>query len=297
MRIRPDRLFLCAAALSLAAGTASAGHRHRNVSTDHDEPKSCADIHVIFDDRDAVRAEERATIPAGGTVRFEAAENSGITVREDARSDFEVVLCKAAPTEEALPRISLATSAGKVSVNGPSDEDWTGHLIVTAPRGASIEAFASNGPIALIGLSGRVTARSENGPISARRSTGELDLEAENGPIAFHGESGHSKLRTQNGPIGVTLQGRAWEGEGLDARAVNGPVSLSIPPGYASAAVVESAGRSPFQCRGEACGAARKTWDDDGRRIEVGEGPVLVRVATVNGPVSVKTGGGRDDDE
>jgi len=182
-------------------------------------------------------------------------------------------------------------------VTGPSNGDWAGYLLVAAPRGASLEISASNGPIGLIGLSGRVTARTENGPISARRATGELDLEAENGPISFVGASGRSKLRTQNGPIGVTLGGRSWEGDGLDARAVNGPVSLSIPAGYASSAVVESAGRSPFQCRGEGCGSARKTWDDDGRRIEVGDGPVLVHVATVNGPVSVRTGAAGDEPE
>lgn len=299
MRIRPQSLFLAAAALVLAAGTASAGHRHRHsgVSIDHDDPESCADISVNFEDGPAFRAEESASIPAGGTLRLEAAENSGIYVREGARADFEVVLCKAAPEESKLSAISLSRSGDRVSVTGPSNGEWVGFLLVTAPRGASLELNASNGPIGLNGLSGRVTARTENGPISASGSTGDLDLEAENGPIHFEGESGHSKLRTQNGPIGVKLEGRSWAGEGLDARAVNGPVSLSIPPGYGSAAVVESAGRSPFQCRGAGCASARKTWDDDGKRIEVGEGPVLVRVATVNGPVSVRTGSGRDDDD
>jgi hypothetical protein len=281
----------------MAAGTASAGHRHRHVSMDHDDPESCADIRVSFEDGPAYRAEETVSIPAGGTLRLEAAENSGIYVREGARADFEVILCKAAPEESSLSAITLSRSGDRVSVTGPSGGEWAGFLLVTTPRKASLEIHASNGPIGLNGLSGRVTARTENGPISASGSTGELDLEAENGPIEFQGDSGHSKLRTQNGPIGVRLAGRSWAGEGLDARAVNGPVSLSIPPGYGSAAVVESAGRSPFQCRGSACASARKTWDDDGRRIEVGEGPVLVRVATVNGPVSVRTGSGEENDE
>jgi hypothetical protein len=35
----------------------------------------------------------------------------------------------------------------------------------------------------------------------------------------------------------------------------------------------------------------RRTWDDDGKKIELGDGPVLVRLATENGPVSVRTGG------
>ena len=299
MRMRPRTLLFCATALLLAAGTASAGHRnrHRGVSIDHDDPRSCADIRVSFDDGPAERAEETVSIPGGGLLRLEAAENSGIYVRESDRADFEVVLCKAAVEASSLSAISLSRSGDRVSVSGPSGDDWAGFLLVTAPRGASLELNAFNGPIGLNGLSGRVTARTENGPISASRSTGELDLEAENGPIAFEGDSGSSRLRTRNGPIGVTLAGRAWAGEGLDARAVNGPVSLSIPPDYGSAAVVESAGRSPFQCRGEGCSSARKTWDDDGRRIEVGEGPVLVRVATVNGPVSVRTGSGPGDEE
>lgn len=295
MQIRSYRLLSCAVALALAAGTASAGHR--NVRIGDDEPASCADIEVDFDDRPALRAEERVSVPAGGTLRLEAAENSGVYVREAARSDFEVVLCKAAPKASALAEVVISRSGERIGVSGPSRGEWAGYLLVTAPRGASLEISASNGPIGLNGLSGRVTARTENGPISAQQSTGEFDLEAENGPISFVGASGRSKLRTQNGPIDVTLGGRSWDGDGLDARAVNGPVSLSIPAGYGSAAVVESAGRSPFQCRGEGCGSARRTWDENSRRIEVGEGPVLVHVATVNGPVSVRTGAAADEDE
>ena len=42
---------------------------------------------------------------------------------------------------------------------------------------------------------------------------------------------------------------------------------------------------------------ARRTWDDDHKRIELGEGPALVRLSTENGPVSVKTGRDLDEDE
>ena len=299
MRIRIERILMGAAALILAAATAVAGRRgdHPRVFIDGDEPERCSDVRVTFEDEPAFRAEDRVTIPAGGALRLEAAENSGVYVREASRPDFEVVLCKAASTESGLSAIALSRSGDKVSVTGPTGGNWVGFLLVIAPRGASLEISAFNGPIGLHGLSGRVIARTENGPISASGSTGELDLEAENGPIHFEGDSGRSKLRTQNGPIGVRLDGRSWEGEGLDARAVNGPVSVWIPPGYGSAALVESAGRSPFSCRGSGCAAARKSWNDDGRRIEVGEGPVLVRVATVNGPVSIRTGSGAGGDE
>ncbi len=161
-----------------------------------------------------------------------------------------------------------------------------------APRGASLEIAASNGPIGLVGLSGRVVANTRNGPISVRDSAGDLDLHAQNGPIEFEGAGGKLRMRTENGPIEVELSGDSWTGEGLDARAVNGPVSLAIPAGYRTAAIVESRGHSPFRCRGGACAGARRTWDDEHRRIELGDGPARVRLSTENGPVSVRAGAG-----
>ncbi len=142
-----------------------------------------------------------------------------------------------------------------------------------------------------------MTARSQNGPISIRDCDGDIEASAQNGPIHVRGEGGRLRVKTQNGPIGVSLSGGSWKGEGLDASAVNGPVSLAIPAGYQSGAVVESLGRSPFRCRGEACEGARRTFDDDHKRIELGEGPAVVRLSTENGPVSVRTGSDDDSDE
>ncbi|MGH9363088.1 MAG: hypothetical protein ACRD2T_14350, partial [Thermoanaerobaculia bacterium] len=94
-------------------------------------------------------------------------------------------------------------------------------------------------------------------------------------------------VRATNGPISVRLGDGTWEGEGLDARAVNGPLSLSVDEGFRSGVVVEASDHSPWTCSG--CGAGRRTWDDDGdRRFELGDGPVRVRLSTVNGPVSIK---------
>lgn len=294
MTIRIRRAFAFAV-LCVGAAAAAAGDRVQNVNVPKD-PVDCRDIHVEFEDAEAVRDEERVVIPhaAGRTLRIDAAPSSGVRVRGADRADFEVRLCKAAPSSDGLAGIALLRGDGTIGVRGPRGEDWVGYLLVEAPRGAALELSAENGPIGLEGLTGRVVARTRNGPISAENSAGTLDLEARNGPIEFQGDAGNSRLRTQNGPIGVELTGTAWNGEGLDARAVNGPVSVSIPAGYRSGTVVESKGRSPFQCRGSACDGARRTWDDENRRIELGEGPTLVRVSTENGPVAVRTGGGSD---
>jgi len=66
-----------------------------------------------------------------------------------------------------------------------------------------------------------------------------------------------------------------------------GPVELQIPSGYKSGVILESDGHGPFKCHSSVCSEGRKTWDDDRKHIEFGFGPTLVRVSTVNGPVSV----------
>ncbi|HWZ86626.1 MAG TPA: hypothetical protein VN032_10515 [Thermoanaerobaculia bacterium] len=289
-----------ATALLLAAAPARAGHHGGGNVSIHDDgdPASCSDIRVEFDDRPGVRAEERLTFAAdaGKPLRVHVPEHSGASVHGTDRADFEVLVCKAAPSKAGLDAISVSRESGTLSVRGPSG-DWVGYLIIHAPKGAAMELSADNGPIALSGLSGRVTVRSENGPISVTDSAGDIDARAENGPISARGDGGKLRLSTENGPIAVALSGSAWKGEGFDARAVNGPVTLAVPAGYRSGTSVESLGHSPFSCRGDACGGVRRTWDDDHKKLELGAGPVIVRLSTENGPVAVKTGGRLDEDE
>jgi hypothetical protein len=281
----------------LAPPAARAGHHNRGVSI-HDgrSPVRCNDISIEFDDGEAARSEERLVYPveAGRPLKVEVPSSSGANVRGTDRNDFEVLVCKAAETPESLAAITVSRRDGALSVHGPSDQDWVGYLLISAPKTAAIEISATNGPLALSGLAGRVVARSENGPISVRNSAGDLDLSAQNGPIDVRGGGGKMKVSTQNGPIGVALSGTEWNGAGLEGHAVNGPIRLEIPSGYRSGAVVETLGRSPFRCRGEGCDRAKRTWDDDHKRIEIGDGPAVVKLSSENGPVTVATGSGAD---
>ncbi|MFY9549830.1 MAG: hypothetical protein WAU32_01655 [Thermoanaerobaculia bacterium] len=273
---------------------------HRNLSIDHGrDPVRCSDISMEFDERPATRGEERVVYPveAGRPLKIQILEHSGAHVRGTDRSDFEVLVCKAAESAEDLSAIALSRTEGTVTVRGPRGGDWVGYLLIAAPKTATMELSASNGPVALTGLSGHVVARSENGPISVRNSFGDLDLSAENGPIDVRGGGGRMRLATENGPIGVALAGTAWNGAGLEGHAVNGPIRLAIPAGYRSGAVVETLDHSPLRCRGEGCERARRTWDDDHRRIEIGDGPALVRLSSQNGPVTVATGKDSVDDD
>ncbi|MGE5414369.1 MAG: hypothetical protein ACM3NW_09360, partial [Syntrophomonadaceae bacterium] len=278
-------------------------HRLSGVSiSDGRDPRQCSDLTMEFEGQPAERAEQALSVPvaSGRPFRVETAVHSGVRIRGTDRADFQVLLCKGAPDASILPDITASEEGGRLTVRGPASDDWFGYLLVEAPRGASVDVVAINGPIGLTGLAGRVTVRSENGPISLSECTGEIDAEASNGPIAVHGDGGKVRLETRNGPISVSLTGSAWSGAGLEAHAVNGPVSLAVPAAYRSGTVVESLGHSPFQCRGGGCGSVRRTWDDDHKRLEFGDGPVVMRLSTENGPVSVKTNatvGDEDDDD
>src|SRR5713101_4349230 len=67
-----------------------------------------------------------------------------------------------------------------------------------------------------------------------------------------------------------------------------GPLTLMVPSGYQSSFVVESTNYAPVSCKASICDNARKTWDDEHRRIEYGNAPAMIRLSTVNGPVSVR---------
>jgi hypothetical protein len=94
------------------------------------------------------------------------------------------------------------------------------------------------------------------------------------------------RLHTENGPITVSL-GSNWDGSELVADAVNGPLTLRVPSGFRSSFLVESNGNSPVSCHASICSDARKTWDDEHRRIEYGSGSPVIRLSTENGPISV----------
>ena len=298
-------LALCAAAPA-RAGSRS-GHS-MNVTTNHDGPiDDCSQLRVTFDHDEAARAEESLAVPSGKTLRLRAPSNSGIYVHGSDARDFAVTACKAAAVPQDLARISVAYENGELALRGPESGDWLVYLIVRAPRAASLDLEVSNGPLSVRGISGSVTARGQNGPlafsdssgsikaearngpISLKQCTGSVDAQAVNGPISVSGSGGDTNVQTQNGPISVRLSGTRWDGR-LDAQASNGPLSLSIPDGYRSGVRVESSGRSPFQCRARACAEARKNWDDDARRVEFGDtASPVVRLSTVNGPVSIRS--------
>ena len=270
------------------SGTAWGSSSHR------DEPAAdCSDLHVRLHDEKptTMEFEERTLTKAEAPVlRVHEMPNGGAQVQGWDKNTYSVTACKFAvgpDTRQLLSQIRLSVQGGDVSVSGPGDhEDWTVHLLIRTPRGADVEVTAHNGPMSFYSVDGKITAHTTNGPISLKDCSGEGDVTAQNGPISFSGTSGKLRLHTQNGPITVAL-GSGWSGSELVADAVNGPLTLRVPSGFQSSFLVESNGHSPISCQASICADARKTWDDEHRRIEYGSGSPVIRLSTENGPISV----------
>jgi hypothetical protein len=261
---------------------------------DEKEAQTCSDLHVrLRDDQiPAMESEEQILTKAQALVlRIKQMPNGGAQVQGWDKETYSVTACKFAvgsTTRQLLSQIKLSVQSGEVSVSGPSGDhdDWTVYLLVRTPRDADVEVTAHNGPMSFHGVDGKITARTTNGPISLKDCSGEADVSAQNGPISFSGNSGKLRLHTQNGPITVALDS-GWNGSELVADAVNGPLTLRVPSNFQSSFLVESNGHSPISCRASICADARKTWDDEHRRIEYGSGSPVIRLSTENGPISV----------
>ena len=264
------------------------GHRHPIAD--------CSDLHIEFDDRDTVvRSEERTLTKAQAPVlRVHPHANGGTQVVGWEQDNYSVTACKAAAAgdsaERVLSQITVSIDGGTVSTHGPSGEheDWTVYLLIRAPKSAVIDLDTMNGPISLYDVDGKLTAHAHNGPISLHNFSGHAEISAQNGPISLEGSRGNIGIKTENGPITVDLKETSWKGTGLSADAQNGPVTLRVPNGFQSSFVVESTRHAPMSCRASICESARKTWDDEHRRIEYGSSPAVVHLSTVNGPVSVE---------
>ena len=292
-------LISVSALLALGFTTARANRHHHsvNISGGHRQPATdCSDLRIRFDDRDAmVRSEERTlTKYEAAVLEVHPHRNGGVQVAGWDKETYAVTVCKAASgsgeeAEEILSQIKMSIENGKVSTSGPGDDEkWTVYLLIRAPKSASIDMDTMNGPISLYDVDGKLTARAKNGPISLKNFSGDAEITAVNGPISLDGGRGSVRIHTENGPISVELQGKTWSGEGLSADAKNGPVTLMVPSGYQSSFVVESTNYAPVSCKASICDNARKTWDDEHRRIEYGNAPAMIRLSTVNGPVTVR---------
>lgn len=279
-------LILAFAAAAIAQGSARAVPL---------EAADCSRHHSTFGRYEVAQAVQHVEVPlTSATLDVQPSANGGVAIEKGAGPGYSITACvtAGAPTFDAALRaaeaVRLTVEGNRVRVVNPGSADrWNVQLIVEAPAGARISVETANGPISVIGVDGIVTARATNGPIAVEDVTGRVDAVAANGPISVSGSRGTFDLETRNGPISVHLEGTRWDGE-LHARALNGPLTLRVPRDYASGVEVSSSGGSPWNCRATACGG----WARDGgaRTLRLGRDPIVVRLSTRNGPVTIDDG-------
>jgi hypothetical protein len=298
MRIARATVISCLALAAPAAVLSTGGSRHHdsvNLSIEHEgELEDCSDFHVDAGGRPVETAVQHLTVPAAiAELSLAAAPRGGIAVRGWSGKDYDLLACKAAvgsdrsEARDRLAAVTVGVNGRVVESSGPAGEDWMVYWIVRAPRGAAMKLSIQNGPLSVRRAKGTFTIRGANGPVSLDEVEGSVSVEVDNGPVAISNGGGDVQVRTHNGPIAVSLAGEAWQGEGLDARAVNGPLSLELAEGYRGGVRVESSGHAPWSCSGP-CEGGERIWDDGGRSLAIGPQPARVHLSTVNGPVAIE---------
>jgi len=207
------------------------------------------------------------------------------------RADYSVETCRIAAAEtrgaaEQIARgISVAHTAGRISYSGPAADstEWMAVFIIHAPRDASLDLEAKNGPIEVRGVNGNVKLRATNGPIAIAECGGSVEAHTTNGPIAFSGDRGEVHLNAQNGPISLKLGAETWNGAQLEARTVNGPLAVSLPENFRSGMRLETSGHTPVSCSAAPC--------RNGRTMQMNGTNDTIRMSTENGPVAIHTAG------
>ncbi|MGA9767416.1 MAG: DUF4097 family beta strand repeat-containing protein [Blastocatellia bacterium] len=298
--MKKNLLYLMAAlicvGLSYSTGTAQERNRHGfSISTGPGKSiRDCSQVRLTVHDGEVVRSELTKTIPqnSASSLRIQAPSHGGVYIEGWDRSEYSIKACLGAAGDSAtdakalLDQLSLSVRDGQVTVAGPGRESWVGFLLVQAPNGASLDLSATNGPISLNAITATVEARTTNGPITFSDVSGQVRARAQNGPIDVSGNKGNFHLETQNGPISVELGGSLWESGELEATAQNGPLSLALPEGYQSSVRVETSRHSPVECLAVQCKQALRTWEKP-NIIEFGDSTPVIRMSTVNGPVSI----------
>jgi len=293
-KITPLLTITLVLALPLLMGAQSRRPRlSTNVNVDRGNVTDCRDLRVQFDRRPAITEETEMILPPSQVSALRAqTDNSGIYVSGWDRNESSVKTCKAVPDSDpnasaTLREINTTNTNGQLSVTGPRDREWVANLIIMVPRLSTLDLQTRNGPLQLRDLAGNIHLSASNGPISLANVGGSVQAATTNGPISVKGGSGDQQLSATNGPIRVGLSGTRWDGPGLQVSTRNGPLALSIPETYDSGIAIQVSGRSPVSCTAGACSGAIRS-PGSPNIIRIGNGDPIVRLSTMNGPLSVR---------
>ena len=266
---------------ALVVGSAALSAQSRNQSGDRDFGRSadewCADTgRWGRNDRSACDVREES-LPGASLLDVDTGGNGGIRVRgtsgSTARLRFRVVThARSEDDARALAKeVEITTAGGRVRARGPRTRDgegWSVDVEIESPREL---------PLTLV---------TNNGGVSIEDVTGRTRFDTTNGGVSLAGVAGDVRGRTVNGGVTVELDGRRWEGEGLDVATTNGGVRMTLPDGYNAELTAETTNGGlsidfPVTVQGRLSSINHRIV------TTLGAGGPPLRVRTVNGGVSI----------
>jgi hypothetical protein len=234
------------------------------------------------DDDRARFCEERAMgwrARAGETLGVDAGPNGGVEVIGWDRDSVDVLIrigatARTEAAAQAMAReIAVVRIDGSLRADGPATgrrESWWVSYVIRTPRRMDLDLESVNGPVEVADVSGRIA------------------LTVVNGPLSLDNVGGDVRARAQNGPLSVVLTGTRWEGAGLDAETVNGPLMLEVPDGYNARLVTGTRNGPmdlgfPLTVQGSIGAGSRRHLE-----TTLGSGGVTIRAVTTNGPATIR---------
>ena len=213
-------------------------------------------------------------------LRIDPGVNGGAEVEAWDRDSVAVearVLSYARTDEDAKTlnrEVNISLANGVLRADGPSAarrEGWAVIFVVRAPRHMDLDIETVNGPIEVAGV------------------TGTLKLGATNGPITLDGVNGDVQARLQNGPLTITLAGTSWDGTGLDAQTINGPLTIRVTNDY-NAKLETGTRNGPFHT--DIPITVQGNIGRIGQQISttLGRGGATLHATTTNGPLTIRSG-------
>ena len=220
--------------------------------------------------------EVRDQTMGAGPLTVDAGQNGGIQVEGWDRNEIRIQSIvrgnarTAARAKELASAVQIQAGGGRVSATGPDTERrewWSVSFRINVPRKNDLDLTAHNGGITINGVAGNLRFDTTNGGVKLTDLAGNV-----------HGS-------TNNGGLTVALNGRGWEGDGIDVTTTNGGVTLQIPEGYNAqleARTTNGGFRTdyPLTITGEL--NMRR-----GINTTLGAGGAPVRVRTTNGGVKI----------
>jgi DUF4097 and DUF4098 domain-containing protein YvlB len=231
MTARPSRLLFLSAsfvmasfvmALTISASSALSAQSF-SASPCHGDEGNTHNNSFFGGNQEKVCELRSATLPlVNGSVTV-SGKNGGIELIGEDRSDIALearVIVRTSSREKAealFKEIKIRTD-GSIRAEGPSTgwfgSSWNVNFKLRVPHHLAAELHTENGGIDLTRIDGNIHARTTNGGLSLRGLAGKVDA------------------TTTNGGVDVELEGSHWQGEGLEAKSINGGASLSVPDHY-----------------------------------------------------------------